>query len=220
MRERLGVDYTEKLRGMYGKRLPGQSDLVCYWPEKARAMVESGVTRRAGFVTTNSIRGGKNRVVLERIKATGDLFMAWPDEPWTQDGAAVRVSLLAFDNGQEQERTLNGVAVARINADLTSGTDVNQARPPAGNAGVAFIGTQKGGAFDIPDEVARQWLGLPNPDGADNSDVIKPWVNGMDMIRRPRQMWMIDFAGCCREAGAISDPSRICEATCASASQG
>ena len=74
MRTQLGSEYTDTLRGVYGDRLPGQSDLVCYWPEKARAMVESGVTRRAGFVTTNSIRGGRNRVVLERIKATGALY--------------------------------------------------------------------------------------------------------------------------------------------------
>lgn len=119
MRERLGADYTTTLRGVYGDRLPGQSDLVCYWPEKARALIESGTTRRAGFVATNSIRGGKNRTVLERIKATGDLFMAWPDQPWLQDGAAVRVSLFGFDDGTQMERRLDGELVPSINADLS-----------------------------------------------------------------------------------------------------
>lgn len=194
MRDRLGTEITEAIRKVYGDRLPGQSDLVCYWPEKARALVEAGVTRRAGFVTTNSIRGGKNRVVLERIKASGDLFTAWPDEPWLQDGAAVRVSLFAFDDGSEQVKTLAGQAVADINPDLTSHVDVNRAVRLIENAGKSFIGTQKGGAFDIPTALAQQWLKSPNPDGVANVDVLKPWVNGMDLTRRPSGRWIIDFA--------------------------
>ncbi|MCD0157736.1 class I SAM-dependent DNA methyltransferase [Deinococcus sp. 6GRE01] len=194
MRDRLGAETTEAIRKVYGDRLPGQSDLVCYWPEKARAMVETGVTRRAGFVTTNSIRGGKNRVVLERIKASGDLFTAWPDEPWLQDGAAVRVSLFAFDDGSEQTKMLAGQAVADINPDLTSHVDVNRAVRLIENAGMSFIGTQKGGAFDIPTALAQQWIKSPNPDGVANADVLKPWVNGMDLTRRPSGRWIIDFA--------------------------
>ncbi|AZI45353.1 class I SAM-dependent DNA methyltransferase (plasmid) [Deinococcus psychrotolerans] len=194
MNQRLGSEYTATLRQTYGDRLPGQSDLVCYWPEKARAAIEAGTTRRAGFVATNSIRGGKNRTVLERIKTTGDIFMAWPDEPWLQDGAAVRVSLFGFDRGQEQEHLLNGQRVPSINADLSARADVNQAKPLAENANISFIGTQKGGAFDIPGELAKQWLNLPNPDGVRNADVLKPWVNGMDLIRRPSGKWVIDFA--------------------------
>ncbi|WP_261665247.1 class I SAM-dependent DNA methyltransferase [Deinococcus sp. Marseille-Q6407] len=189
----LGDDYVAALRGAYGERLPGQSDLVCYWPEKARALIEAGEVRAAGFVTTNSIRGGKNRTVLERIKETGDLFMAWSDEPWLQDGAAVRVSLFGFDGGQEKEKILNGQPVAAINADLSSRVDVNQAVPLKENEGLAFIGTQKGGKFEISAAQAERWLRLPNPDGVSNADVIRPWVNGMDLTRRPRGMYIIDF---------------------------
>ena len=194
MRSQLGDQYVETLREVYAERLPGQSDLVCYWPEKARAAIEAGVTRRAGFVTTNSVRGGKNRTVLERIKATGDLFMAWPDEPWTQDGAAVRVSLFAFDDGQEAERTWNGQPASHLNADLSIQTDTKAARILAENTGKSFIGTQKGGDFDIPPSLAQAWLNLPNPTGVDNRDVLKPWTNGMDITRRPSHRWIIDFA--------------------------
>ncbi|GAQ23931.1 hypothetical protein DEIGR_400064 [Deinococcus grandis] len=194
MRAQLGGEYTNTLRGVYADRLPAQSDLVCYWPEKARAMVESGVTRRAGFVATNSIRGGKNRVVLDRIKATGDIFMAWPDEPWEQNGAAVRVSLFAFDKGMETQKTVNDQFVSDITADLTSRIDVKSAVKLSENGGRSFIGTQKGGAFDIPAELAQQWINAPNPDGVENADVLKPWVNGMDLTRRPSNRWIIDFA--------------------------
>ncbi|MFW8628134.1 class I SAM-dependent DNA methyltransferase [Deinococcus sp. ME38] len=193
MRDRLGAETTEAIRSKYGDRLPGQSDLVCYWPEKARAMVEAGITRRAGFVTTNSIRGGKNRVVLERIKASGDLFMAWPDEPWLQDGAAVRVSLFAFDDGSEQVKTLAGQPVADINPDLTTGIDVHVAQPLSENAGRSIVGTQKGGPFEVDGITARQWIALPNPGGQSNADVVRPWINGLDLTRRPRDMWIVDF---------------------------
>ncbi|MBB5234500.1 class I SAM-dependent DNA methyltransferase [Deinococcus budaensis] len=193
MRQRLGGEYTLALRGVYGDRLPAQSDLACYWPEKARAAIAAGSSQRAGFVATNSIRGGKNRTVLERIKATGDLFMAWPDEPWAQDGAAVRVSLFAFDGGQEQLRTLNGQATPDINADLSARADVNRAEPLVENRGTAFVGAMKKGKFDIPGALARQWLQLPNPDGACNGDVLKPWVNGMDLTRTPSDRWIVDF---------------------------
>lgn len=193
MRGQLGDEYTDRLRNVYGQRLPGQSDLVCYWPEKARAAIEAGTTRRAGFVTTNSIRGGKNRVVLERIKASGDLFMAWPDEPWEQDGAAVRVSLIGFDDGQQKLRRLNGQEVATINADLSVGTDVKQARPLSENAKISFVGGMKKGKFDIPGELARAWMTLPNPDGVSNQEVLRPWVNGMDLTRRHSDTWIVDF---------------------------
>lgn len=193
MRSQLGDEYTSTLRRVYGDRLPGQSDLVCYWPEKARAAIEQGITRRAGFVTTNSIRGGKNRTVLDRIKQTGDIFMAWPDLPWEQDGAAVRVSLFGFDDGSETMRTLNDEHVAVINADLSSHSDVQQAQPLLGNRGLSFVGGMKKGKFDIPGSLAQSWLAQPNPDGASNADVLKPWVNGMDLTRRPSGTWIIDF---------------------------
>jgi type II restriction/modification system DNA methylase subunit YeeA len=34
---------------------------------------------------------------------------------------------------------------------------------------------------------------LPNPNGRPNSDVIVPWINGLDVTRRHRRMWIIDF---------------------------
>ena len=58
-----------------------------------------GRSNRAGLLATNSIRGGANREVLERIKESGDIFMAWSDEPWVLDGAAVRISIVGFDDG-------------------------------------------------------------------------------------------------------------------------
>ena len=32
-----------------------------------------------------------------------------------------------------------------------------------------------------------------NPNGRPNGDVVRPWVNGLDIAQRPREMWIIDF---------------------------
>jgi type II restriction/modification system DNA methylase subunit YeeA len=62
------------------------------------------------------------------------------------------------------------------------------------NRGVAFMGDTKGGAFDVPAELARKWLDLPpNPNGRSNADVLQPWRNGMDLTRRSADKWIIDF---------------------------
>ena len=39
MRRELGDEYVDKLRSLYASRIPGQSDLVCYWFEKARKQI-------------------------------------------------------------------------------------------------------------------------------------------------------------------------------------
>jgi type II restriction/modification system DNA methylase subunit YeeA len=135
-----------------------------------------------------------NRRVLDRISEETHIFEAWDDEPWVIDGAAVRVSLICFGRGNDTVR-LDGKPVAKINADLTSGAlDLTQARRLDANLGVAFMGDTKGGSFDIPGELARKWLQSPfNPNGRPNSDVLRPWRNGMDITRRPRDKWIIDF---------------------------
>ena len=83
----------------YAGRVPAEADLVCYWFEKAGQADRRPARRhRAGLVATNSIRGGANRAVLDRIVRDGQsaIFEAWADEPWVVDGAAVRVSLVCF----------------------------------------------------------------------------------------------------------------------------
>jgi len=198
MRGELGADYVETLRKTYDGRVPGGADLVTYWFEKARAQIEGGKLQAAGLVATNSIRGGANRKVLERIVDTTRIFEAWSDEEWVNEGAAVRVSLLGFgpifpvDRGSR----LDGAGVTSIHADLTAGTGLNltQARPLTENAKAAFQGITKGGAFDIPGDTAREWLRLPNPNGQPNTTVVRPWRNGMDVTQRPADKWIVDFA--------------------------
>jgi type II restriction/modification system DNA methylase subunit YeeA len=59
--------------------------------------------------------------------------------------------------------------------------------------GIAFMGDTKGGAFDVDAELAEAMLASPNPNGRSNAFVVKPWANGLDLTRRPRDKWIIDF---------------------------
>ncbi|HAS51952.1 MAG TPA: class I SAM-dependent DNA methyltransferase, partial [Gammaproteobacteria bacterium] len=194
----LGDDYTARMRQAYAGRVPCGADLVCYWFEKARGQIEAGHAQRAGLIATNSIRGGQNRKVLERIRETSTLFHAWSDEPWVNQGASVRVSLIGFGTASSPV-ILNGQPMTAIYADLTgqaldmSGVDLTQARPLAGIAGVCCYGSQQKGQFEIAGEEARQLLAYPNPHGQPNSEVVKRAINAKQIMDRPRDDWVIDF---------------------------
>ena len=193
LRTNLGDPHVDALFALYNGRVPREADYVTYWHEKARTMVETGRTKRVGLLATQGIRGGANRRVLERIKATGDIFLAWSDEPWVLDGANVHISFVGFDDSSQTERMLNGRPVAAINANLTTGFDLTLAQRLQENLGIAFMGDTKGGPFDIPADVAYPMLSAHNPDGRTNRDVLLPWVNGRDLTERSRGMWIIDF---------------------------
>ena len=203
MRAELGDKYVDDLRKLYGDRIPGQSDLVCYWFEKARAMIEAGKAKRAGLLATQAIRNGLNRTVLDRIKQSGNIFWGIQNQEWVLDGASVRVSMVGFDNGKETIFELDGKSVSSINSDLTSAIDLTKAQKLSENQSLAFIGTQKGGPFDISEAVAiimRADAG--NPNGLSNSDVVKPWLNGADITSGNRSMWIIDFGSYMSEEDA------------------
>ncbi len=82
-----------------------------------------------------------------------------------------------------------------INADLTAGLDLTRARRLRENLGIAFIGDQKGGPFEIDNATAAAFLASSNPDGRRNADVVRPWANGLDVGGRPRGMRIVDFGG-------------------------
>jgi len=206
MRAELGDNYVEDLRGLYAGRIPGQSDLCCYWFEKARAMIEQGQAKRAGLLATQGIRGGANRTVLKRIKRSGDIFWAQSDRDWILDGATVHVSMIGFDTGAETNKQLDDERVAAVHPNLSSGADLTVATALPENHGLSFIGTQKGGPFDIPEELARHMLAAPvNPNGRPNSDVVRPWLNAKQLTGLLPKRWIIDFGEMPIEAAAQYD---------------
>ncbi len=193
----LGEDYVSRIFTVYEGRVPAEADLVCYWFVKAGEHIGSGKAKRAGLVSTNSIRGGANRRALQTATEDRPIFEAWSDEPWVINGAAVRVSLVCFsrpDDGAALEHRLDGQLVDAIHPDLTGNVDLTKTQRQCRNIGIAFMGDTKGGPFDVPGDQAREWLREPtNPNGRPNSDALKPWVNGMDLTRRPADKWIVDF---------------------------
>ena len=108
---------------------------------------------------------------------------------------------------------LNGQPVARINPDLSGAANFASASPLVDNADVCFQGPVKVGAFDISGELARAWLAEPvNPNGKSNSEVLRPWVNGSDLVRRPSNKWIIDFEDMSEaQAALFQSPFGYCE---------
>lgn len=197
MRSGLGSTYVDKLFAVYDTRVPAEADLVTYWFEKAARQIAAKSVSRVGLVATNSIRGGPNRRVLQRVREVAHIFDAWSDEPWINEGAAVRVSLISFEASAESPCRLNGKPVDAISVDLqpagSSGTDITAAIKLGENADICFMGITKVGPFDIPGDLARSWVSLPNPHGRSNAEVLRPSWNGLDVTRRPRDMWIVDF---------------------------
>ena len=202
MRGELGGDYVEQLRKIFGKRIPGQSDLCCYWFEKARQQIEDGNCKRAGLLATQGIRGGANREVLKRIKETGDIFFAESDRKWILAGANVHVSMVGFDDGAEKERTLDTRGVVTINANLSANADIQSAQVLQANAGRGFIGATMHGPFEMDEATAIEMLHEPNPHGKPNSDVIRLWANGLSITKRFERLWVVDFAAYGKEKDA------------------
>ena len=193
----LGEEYTEALRKAWAGIVPGFGDLVTFWFAKAWKQIAAGKLNVAGLVSTNSIRGGVNREVLNQIIEQGSIFEAWSDEEWTVDGAAVRVSLICFASSKIYKPTLNGIGVEQVLSDLTSnndGVDLTKASLLPANSKTAFLGTKKGRPFDLNADEARRFLQMPiNVNGKPDSEVLHRRYIGTDLARRPTDRWIIDF---------------------------
>ena len=192
----IGRSETEKIRKAYSERLPAFSDYVCYWFEKARKQIVTGKSKLAGFVATSTIAKNTNLHVMKKISEQLKIFHAYSNEPWVGEGVAVRVALIAFGKQEFVNALpqLNGETVRKINPDLSSGINTSGVKKLSSNKNIAFVGVQKSGPFDIPGELAREWIQLPvNPNGRSNQEILHPTINGIDITSRNRDVWLIDF---------------------------
>ena len=132
LRRELGDAYVDEMFEVWDGRVPREADLCCYWFEKAHSQIEEGRAGRVSLLATQRIRGGSNREVLDRIAESGSIFWAQSDREWTRDGAAVRVSMVGFDEGSQADRELDGLQVDEIYANLRSGKRTSQGREGRG----------------------------------------------------------------------------------------
>jgi len=201
LRDSLGDVYVDRLFEVYrGRCRLRPTSSPTGWPRPGNRSARIGRARRPRHHQLDPRRREPAGAGADR--GCGRLMEAWADEPWVLEGAAVRVSMLGFGRGF-LDRRLEGQPTERINADLTGAViDLTKASRLKENAGVAFMGDTKGGAFDVPGDQAREWLTMPlNPNGRSmrRSEAL---ANAMDVTRRPSDKWIIDFGWTMSEAEA------------------
>lgn len=217
-RRAFGSDYAQALWRAWPD-VPKSADFVMHWWDRAAAALVHPETRlrRFGFVTTNSItQSFSRRVIEQRLADEGkpglSLLLAIPDHPWTRstkDAAAVRIAMTVAAPGQHKGRLIQIVGesgletdmpqlaeqavVGPINANLSVGVDVNDAKALQANAGICHDGVKlHGTGFNISHNEAAL-LGLGRRPGLDLH--VKPYRNGRDLAQVPRDRMLIDFFG-------------------------
>lgn len=213
MREVLGDGYAETLRKVY-KDVPDTVDFVMYWWHKAAELVRAGQVQRFGLITTNSIRQVRQRKVIDfhvKQKKSIRLIFAIPDHPWVDGGAAVRIAMTAAelddpkksvktaqlgtvvveDEGDTPEELAEYVEVEWQNvgwifSNLQAGVDVSNAVPLKSNQKLCCPGIKLHGmGFCLTKTEAN----LIEP------DVVFSYVNGRDLLRTSRRLFVIDLFG-------------------------
>lgn len=218
MRGELGDAYVDAVRLAYGDNNLDGADLVCFWFEKARMQMEAGQLQSAGLVSTNSIRGGKNREVLSRILEKSRIFLGWSDEEWWDNGAAVRVSMTGFGQSSMKPQ-LDGLEVKVIHADLTADIDVTKASKMRENLSKSFQGVTPSAAvkrnlreelglpdasFNLEGSVARKMLQEPaTMNGEPMAAVVRPYLIADDITTRPLDRFIVNFVGRNEKAAAM-----------------
>ncbi len=210
IRDALGSGYVDALRDAYKGEVPDSSDFVMYWWHIAAENVRAGVTQRFGLITTNSLRQGFNRRVLESHlnKKNKPLMLSFviPDHPWvdSNDGAAVRIAMSVTENnnsnsgelckvisetrkGEETREITFSRTTGKINPDLTVGANISTAVALLANSKISATGVIPHGKGMILNAEQAKTLG--------DSTLIKPYRNGKDLTGRSRGAKVIDCYG-------------------------
>jgi hypothetical protein len=224
IRERLGAIYAEALWAA-NPDVPKSADFVMQWWDRAADILtrEGTRLRRFGFVTTNSITQVFSRRVIERHIARDSpspagegrkisLVLAVPDHPWTRatrDAAAVRIAMTAAEAGAREGNLIEIVSESKldsdepelgervtrgeIQSDLTVGMDAGCLAPLKANDGICTRGVQLMGSGFVVTPAEAKELGLGNRPGLEAH--VRSYLNGRDLLQRPRRVLVIDLFG-------------------------
>ncbi len=191
-------------------------------PKNKKPAEEVRKLRAFGLVTTNSITQKLNRAtVADALTEKGvKLVYAIPDHPWFDEGAAVRIAMtvgaqeapepvlgIVIDESRTKAAELdlvkvNDAVVKIINADLSTGVDLQAARPLRANERLCFQGiTLVGEGFRLTRDDLRR-LGV-----SPQTIVLKPYLIGRDLVQRVEERWVIDFGGLSKDEAARQYPT-------------
>ena len=216
LRGRLGDAYVTALWKAHPK-IGRSADFVMYWWDRAaERLVEKGTRlQRFGFVTTNSItQEFSRRVIARRLEGRPpvSIVFAVGDHPWTKatrDAAAVRIAMTVVEAGGGEGRLLAveseaglesdaprivfAEASGRINADLSTGSDVGASRPLLANEWLCSRGVSLHGSGFLVTPAQAAFLGLGRRDGLERH--IRPYRHGRDLVAKSRDLMAIDLLG-------------------------
>jgi hypothetical protein len=194
LRQLLGDDYVEWLRATFNC---GIRDHCVYWFRKAHDHLDAG--HRAGLVGTNSISQNRGRdASLNYIVENGGVIVdAVSSQDWPGE-ANVDVSIVNWIKQPASDPlrfVLDNQEVEGIDTALTPSTiPIADVPPIPSQRNRAFQGFLPGAQYDISVERADELLAMTD---ARYADVVKPYLDGRDITRRPDQTpsrYTIDFA--------------------------
>lgn len=230
VRDRLGAGYFAALFST--TNVPESADFVMHWWDRAAFALRTGLTRRFGFVTTNSITHVFSRRVIAKHLDAKDgisLIFAIPNHPWIdeKDGAAVRIAMtvarqgkmngllwVVCDESAAPEHLGYAEKVGLIGSDLRIGADVTAAKPLKANKKIASRGVQlMGNGFIITPKQAAALC--PKADqtarirteAGDGDMVIFDYRNGRDLAAHARRAKVIDLYGLTEAEVRASHPA-------------
>lgn len=216
IREALGDACVDALWEAHPDLNESADFVMLWWDHAATILTAKGtVLRRFGLVTTNSITQVFNRRVVQRYltsKIGLSVIMAIPDHPWTKstaDAAAVRIAMTVAAAGEwpgvlrevvreagldtDQPDIQFREQVGKLNSDLTIGADTTSVRALKANYPMSCNGMMLAGrGFVISPNEADHFV---ERDGPDARTVIKPYINGGDLVRIYQQKAVIDLYG-------------------------
>ena len=204
IRTLLGDGYADALHKAY-PGVPDGADFVMHWWHRSAGAIASGMTLKAGLITTNSITQRSNRAVVAAAAENGvEIQWAVSDHPWVDEAgaAAVRVAMTVMAHSpphatlvqvNDHGEIIEQQTVSRLNSDLTISADVASAarHPLEGNRGISARGVILRGLGFLLDYAEAQKLTKSDPA---NSEIVRPYVNGSDLARGGRKLFVIDFA--------------------------
>ena len=213
LRSELGDGYAEAYWKVY-PNVPEAADYVMAWWDRAAELVGVGRVRRSGLITTNSLTQIYNRRIVQARLADRNpisIVFAVADHPWSDaaHAAAVRIAMTVCAAGRQDGTLLEVVSDTasgggepalvfravrgRINSDLTIGADVASAQALEANRGLSFMGVMVAGAGFLLTPQQAAALGRGRTPGLEQR--IRPYLNGRDLVGRPRGLMAIDMFG-------------------------
>lgn len=220
LRSRLGNHYAEALWSA-NRGINKSADYVMYWWDRAADILSRPGTRlqRFGFVTTNSITQVSQRAITERYLNSSfplSILLAVPDHPWTKaskNSASVRIAMTVVGCGGKKgilkeivsEEGLDSDFPAvtfidsegSINPDLTVGVDATAVSKLTANRGLAYKGMQLNGQGFLLERRVRDCLRSEIGERIDS--VVRPYLNGRDLMQYSRDLFAIDAYPLARE---------------------